>query len=104
MYQKWQTLESPSSTPGGDRYASTKFSVGNLILNNFCLMNRNESKCVQKSSLYHNSNKFIFIHLIFLLLIISFFKNDKERNFLTSVAKKSAKLPHKISKWADISP
>ncbi len=76
------------------RYASNKFSVGNLILNNFCLMNRNKSECV-RNSLSHNSNKFIFIHLIFLLLIISFLKIYKERNFCTSMAKKAWNCPIK---------
>ncbi len=40
-----------------------------------------------KSSLSYNSNKFIFINLIFLLLIISFLKITK--NFSTSMAKKT---------------
>ncbi len=37
IFETWQSLESPSSTPGGETRAPTEFFVGNLILNNFYL-------------------------------------------------------------------
>ncbi len=37
IFQTYQSLEAPSSTPGGDRHNAFAKFVGNLILNNFNL-------------------------------------------------------------------
>ncbi len=63
-------------------------------------MNRNELKCIRNP---HSPNKFIFIHLN------SFINNPIFKNYEDIISaqawqKKSAKLPHKIIRWADISP